>query len=83
MATRKPKLTGGRAVGSKIVGHKFVRNKGHLLEQCPQQFQCRPLVPLTLDNNVEDFAFGVHGLAVTAALGTAAVLGRKRQLQMR
>ena len=61
MATRQPKLTGGRAVGSKIVGHKLVRNKGHFLEQFPQQFQCRPLVPLALDNNIEDFAFGIDG----------------------
>jgi hypothetical protein len=30
---------GGRAVGSKIVGHKLVRNKGHFLEQFSQQFQ--------------------------------------------
>jgi hypothetical protein len=51
----------GRAVGSKIVGHKLVRNKGHFLEQFPQQFQCRPLVPLALDNNVKDFAFGIDG----------------------
>jgi hypothetical protein len=35
MATGQPKLTGGRAVGSKIVGHKLVQNKGHFLEQFP------------------------------------------------
>ena len=55
MATRQFKLTCGRAVGSKIVGHKLVPNKGHF----PDQFPCRPLVPLALKNNVKDF--GIDG----------------------
>jgi hypothetical protein len=61
MATRQPKLTCHRAVGTKILGHKLAGTKAIFLEQFPQQFQCRPLVPLALDNNVKDFAFGIDG----------------------
>src|ERR1700753_2674361 len=61
MATGEPKITCGRAIGSKIVGHELVWYEAHFLEQFPHQFQCSPLVPLALDKNVEDFAFGIDG----------------------
>jgi hypothetical protein len=37
-------------------GHKSV-----LLQKLAHEVQCRPLVPLTLDQNIKDFALGVDG----------------------
>jgi Tripartite tricarboxylate transporter family receptor len=61
MAMGDPKITSGRTVRSKVIGHNLVRNKANFLEQFPHQFQCSPLVPLALHENVEDFALSIDG----------------------
>jgi hypothetical protein len=48
-------------VGPQVIGHQLVWDKIHLLQQFPHQLQCGPLVPLALQQNVEDFALGVDG----------------------
>ena len=61
MEMRESKITSGRSVRSKVIGHNLVRNKANLLEQFPHQFQCSSLVPLALHQNVEDFALSIDG----------------------
>jgi hypothetical protein len=61
MAMGDPKITSGRTVRSKVIGHNLVRNKANFLEQFPHQFQCSSLVPLALHENVEDFALSIDG----------------------
>ena len=60
MAMRDSKITCGRAVRSQVIGHELVRYKAHFLEQFPHQFQRSSLVPLALNKNIEDFAFGIY-----------------------
>jgi hypothetical protein len=59
MEMRDSKITTGRPVGPQIIGHQLVWHTIQLLQQFPHQFQCRPLVPLALHQNVEDLALGV------------------------
>ena len=61
MAMGDPKITSGRTLRSKVIGHNLVRNKANFLEQFPHQFQCSSLVPLALHENVEDFALSIDG----------------------
>ena len=61
MEMRDSKITSGRPVRPQIIGHKLVRNKSQFLQQFPHQFQCSPLVPLALHQNVEDFALSIDG----------------------
>jgi hypothetical protein len=61
MAMGDPKITSGRTVRSKVIGHNLVRNKANFPEQFPHQFQCSPLVPLALHENVEDLALSIDG----------------------
>ena len=61
MAVGDSKITTGRPVRPQIVGHQLVRHKIHFLQQFPHQFQCSPLVPLALHENVEHLALGING----------------------
>ena len=61
MAVGDSKITTGRPVRPQIVGHQLVWHKIHFLQQFSHQFQCSPLVPLALHQNVENLALGIDG----------------------
>jgi hypothetical protein len=61
MEMRDSKITTGRTVEPQIVGHQLVWHEIQLLQQFPHQFQCSPLVPLALHQNVENFALSIDG----------------------
>ena len=44
-----------------IVRDERVWHKTVFLQKLAHEFQCRPLVPLALDQNIKDFALGVDG----------------------
>src|SRR5438477_2678066 len=61
MPSFDPKLSSRGVVGSQIVGDQPLRSEGILLQELAHQLQCSVLVSLGLDQNIEDFAFGVDG----------------------
>ena len=61
MAIRDPEFTGCGAIRPQVIRDEFVRHKAIFLQQLAHQFQRRRLVPLGLDQNVQNLSFGVDG----------------------
>ena len=56
-----PKVSDRGAVRSQVVGDQPLGNEGILLQELAHQFQRGVLVPLGLDQHIEDLALGAHG----------------------
>ena len=50
-----------RRIGPQVVCHELVWGEPIFLQQFAHQFQRCPLVPLSLDEDVQHFALGIYG----------------------
>ena len=55
------KITGCSPIRSEVIRDQLVWDKAIFPQQLAHQFERRPLVASNLDQNVEHFAFGIHG----------------------
>ena len=61
MLSREGKQTDRGAVGAEFIGYNRRRREALLLQEFPHQPNCRPSVPAGLNQEIQDFAFAVHG----------------------
>ena len=55
------KITRGGMVGSQIVRDQNLRHEAIFLQELPHQFERRCLIPLGLDQDVQNFSFAIDG----------------------
>ena len=61
MLMRDPKVTRRGVVGSQIVGDQIFWQETIFLQELAHQFQRRCLIPLDLDQDVQNFSFAIDG----------------------
>ncbi len=61
MALCESKVIRCSPIRSQVICDELVWDKAIFLQQLSHQFECRPLVPPGLDQNVEHLTLGIHG----------------------
>ncbi len=61
MPTLDPKITRRGVVRSQIARDQFLRQEAIFLQQLPHQFQRRGLIPLDLDQDIQNLSFAIDG----------------------
>jgi hypothetical protein len=61
MPIRNSQVLGRGPIGPQVIRDALIWRKSILPQKLAHEFQRRPLVPLTLDQNIKDFALGVDG----------------------
>ena len=56
-----PKITRGGVVRSQIVGDQLLRQEAIFLQKLAHQFQRRGLIPLGLDQDIQNLSFAIDG----------------------
>ena len=61
MPMRDPKITRGGVVRSQIARDQILRQEAIFLQELAHQLQCRGLIPLGLDQDIQNLSFAVDG----------------------
>ena len=61
MVLLDPGFAGSGAIGPQVVVDRQVWNEAVFLQQLPHEFQRRMFAAFSLDQHIEDFAFGIDG----------------------
>ena len=61
MVLLDPGFAGTSAIGPQVVSDQQVWNEAVFLQQLPHEFQRRMFAAFSLDQHIEDFAFGIDG----------------------
>ena len=56
-----PKITRGSVIRSQIVRDQSLRQEAIFPEELAHQFQRRSLIPLGLDQDIQNLTFAIHG----------------------
>lgn len=61
VAIRDPEFTSRGAIRPQVIGDDFVRHQAIFLQQFAHQFQRCGLIPLGLNQDIQNLSFAIHG----------------------